>query len=173
MASGVAEPSAACAAAEFALQRQRRIAQWRFQQRYLERLRQDQYRLQTWRAPVYSPYSYRYYRSGRSYYVNQYGADMLRQALNLGYEEGVRAGLADREDRWGFTYQNSYAYEDGSYGYNGYYVDLPEYRYYFREGFRRGYEDAYYGRYRYGTYNNGVASLIGNILQGILNLQRY
>jgi hypothetical protein len=105
--------------------------------------------------------------------VNQYGADQLRRALNLGYEEGVRAGQADREDRWRFGFQDSWAYQDATYGYDGYYVDLPEYQYYFREGFRRGYEDGFYSRTQYGTYGNGVFNLIGNIAQGILNLQRY
>jgi hypothetical protein len=147
--------------------------QYRFQQLYWERLRQDRLRLQAQRQFVYSPYSWRYYRGGRYYMVNQYGADQLRRALNLGYEEGVRAGLADREDRWRFGYQDSWAYQDATYGYDGYYVDLPEYQYYFREGFRRGYEDGFYGRTRYGTYGNGVFNLIAGIAQGILNLQRY
>ena len=149
------------------------MAQYRFQQRYLERLRQDQWRLRNSRSFTYSPYTYRYYRGGRYYQANQYGADLLRQAVNLGYEEGVRAGQSDREDRWRFDYRNSYAYEDATYGYNSYYVDASEYQYYFREGFRRGYEDGYYGRSRYGYYQNGVFSLIGSVLQAILNLQRY
>ena len=79
-----------------------------------------------------------------------------------------------RNDRTGgVTATDSYAYQDATYGYDGYYVDLSEYRYYFREGLRRGYEDGFYGRTRYGTYSNGVFGLIGNVLQGILNLQRY
>jgi flagellar biosynthesis/type III secretory pathway protein FliH len=98
---------------------------------------------------------------------------MLRRALNTGYEEGYRAGRADREDRWRLDYRDSFAYQDATYGYDGYYVDLSEYRYYFREGFRRGYEDGYDGTYRYGTYSNGVLSLLGGVLQTILNLQRY
>jgi hypothetical protein len=58
-----------------------------------------------------------------------------------------------------------------SYGYDGYYVDLSEYQYYFREGFRRGYEDGYYSRSRYGRYSNGSASILGTILESILGLQ--
>jgi hypothetical protein len=147
--------------------------QYRFQQLYFERLRQDRLRLESQRQFSYSPYSYRYYRGGRYYQANQHGADMLRRALNLGYEEGVRAGQADRQDRWRFNYRDSYAYQDATYGYDGYYVDLSEYRYYFREGFRRGFEDGYYGRTRYGTQSNGAFNLIGSVLQAILNLQRY
>jgi hypothetical protein len=149
------------------------MSQYRFQQRYYERLRQDRLRLESTRQFSYLPFSYRYYRSGRSYYANQYGADLLRRAVNLGYQEGVYAGQADREDGWRFNYRDSYAYQDATYGYDGYYVDLAEYRYYFREGFRRGYEDGFYSRTRYGTYSNGVFNLIGGVLQAILNLQRY
>ena len=36
---------------------------------------------------------------GRYYETNQYGADLLRQAVNYGYDQGVRAGQADRQDR--------------------------------------------------------------------------
>ena len=92
-------------------------------------------------------------------------------AREHGYEEGYRAGQADRADGWNFDYQSSDAYLDGSYGYDGYYVDFSEYQYYFREGFRRGYEDGYYSRSQYGQYSNGGYSILGAILQGILNLQ--
>jgi len=98
---------------------------------------------------------------------------MLRQAVSEGYVEGFQAGQADRQDGARFDYQDSFAYEDGTYGYNGYYVDLNEYSFYFREGFRRGYEDGYYGRYQYGGYSNGAITIFGNILQGILDLQSY
>jgi len=155
------------------LQQQQRQAHLRFQQQYLERVRQDQINLQNARPYEYSAHNYRYSRSGRSYQTNQYGVDMLRQAVNYGYEEGARAGQADREDRARFSYRDSYAYQDATYGYNGYHVDLNEYRYYFREGFNRGYQDGYYGRSQYGSNSNGAFSLLGNILQQIFNAQPY
>jgi hypothetical protein len=155
------------------LEQQRRRAQWSYQQRYLERLRQDQLRLQSWRYSDYGQSNYRYNRGGRYYETNQYGAQMLRQAVNYGYEEGYRAGQADRADGWRGSYQDSYAYQDSTYGYNGYYVDVNEYQYYFREGFRRGYEDGYYSRSQYGRYSNGVYSILGTILGQILNLQSF
>jgi hypothetical protein len=155
------------------LQQQQRQAHLRFQQQYLERLRQDQINLQNARSYEYSAPNYRYSRSGRSYQTNQYGVDMLRQAVNYGYEEGARAGQADREDRARFSYRDSYAYQDATYGYNGYHVDLNEYRYYFREGFNRGYQDGYYGRSQYGRNSNGAFSLLGNILQQVFNVQQY
>jgi TolA-binding protein len=155
------------------LQQQRRQAHLRFQQQYLERLRQDQINLQNARSHEYSAPSYRYSRGGRYYQTNQYGVDMLRQGVNHGYERGVRAGQADREDRARFSYKDSYAYQDASYGYNGYHVDLNEYRHYFREGFNRGYQDGYYDRSQYGRNSNGSFSLLGNILQQVFNVQSY
>ena len=81
-------------------------------------------------------------------------------------------GLGDaREDRARFGYKDSYAYQDATYGYGGYDVDFGEYRYYFREGFRRGYEDGYYSRSNYGRYSNGSYSILGTILEQILGLQ--
>ena len=158
------------------LRQQNRINQYRFQQEYLDRLRQQQLAVQQARYYnynndpfFYSAPQYRYYRSGRSYEVNQYAADQLRQAVNYGYQEGFRAGQADREDRWGFGFQNSFAYEDANFGYNGFYVDQDAYNYYFREGFRRGYEDGYYGRYQYGVYQNGTAAILSSVLNLILN----
>ena len=105
--------------------------------------------------------------------------------MNYGYQEGIRAGRADRMDRWGPSYRDSYAYQDANYGYNGYYVSRNDYNYYFRQGFQRGYNDGYYdqsqyGRYnnqyggynnQYDGYNNGSNSMLETILALILNLQ--
>jgi len=98
---------------------------------------------------------------------------MLRNALNLGYEQGYRAGQADRSDRWDYDYQDSYGYQDGAYGYDSYYVDMDEYSYYFRQGFQRGYDDGYYGQNQYGTYSNGKFALIGSIIGAILDIAQY
>jgi hypothetical protein len=91
----------------------------------------------------YSAPIYRYHRGDRYYETNQYGADLLRQAVNYGYEQGFHAGEADRQNRWHSNYQDSFAYQDANYGYTGYYVDQDEYNYYFRQGFRHGYEDGF------------------------------
>jgi len=97
----------------------------------------------------------------------------LRRAVNAGYQEGFLAGQADREDGWNFDYESSDAYLDASYGYDGYYVEVADYQYYFREGFRRGYEDGYYGRYQYGSYSNGTYGILGDVLSLILDLRRF
>ena len=84
------------------------------------------------------------YRRGESFYeTNQYGVKLLQQAVRYGYQEGHHAGRADRQDDWNSDYRNSYAYQDANYGYDGRYVDPEDYNHYFREGFRRGYEDCY------------------------------
>ena len=95
---------------------------------------------------------------------------MLREAVNNGYQEGVAAGWADKQDRWAANYRTSYGYQDANYGYTGFYVDRADYNYYFREGFRRGYDDGYYNRLQYGTYSGGQHTLLGSVLTGIINL---
>ena len=159
------------------LERQKRVAQYRFQQDYLARVHQQQIYLRDHRFDYdHDPYFYtapiyRYNRGGRSYETNEYGAKTLRQAVNYGYEEGFRAGRADRDDRWGYNYEDSYAYRDANYGYSGYYVNRDDYNYYFREGFRRGYEDGYNSRYSYGRLADGTPSILETILTQILNFQ--
>jgi hypothetical protein len=160
------------------LQQQKRLAHYRFQQAYYERLRQQQAQLQRYDRYDFNndPYyytapNYRYRREGRYYETNQYGADILRQALNNGYQEGFQAGRADKQDNWRFDFRQSFAYEDANYGYDGRYVRQEDYNHYFREGFQRGYEDGYYGRRKYGTSTNGSDSLLGAVLNSILNLE--
>ena len=158
------------------LQRANRLAQYRYQQQYYERLRQMRLRdaRYDWgRDPYfYTAPSYRYMRGGNYYQVNNYAADLLRKAVRLGYEEGYQAGRADRMDGWRYSYRDSFAYQDGNYGYPGYYVDRAEYNHYFRQGFQRGYEDGYYGQSRYGRYDNGNMSILEALLPVILNFVR-
>ncbi|HEY4217124.1 MAG TPA: hypothetical protein VGM67_08300 [Gemmatimonadaceae bacterium] len=158
------------------LQEQHRLSQYRVQQQYLEMLREQQMRLRAERnyyndPYYYTPYSYRYNRGGTYYETNEYGAQELQRAVNDGYQEGVMAGQADRQDGWRFDYQNSYAYQDANYGYDGSYIGQGDYNYYFRQGFQRGYEDGYYSRTQYGNYQNGNYSVLGSLLTGILGLQ--
>jgi hypothetical protein len=165
------------------LQQQKRTAQYRYQQQYSDHLRQQQLSLQNDRSHDYNndprfsaAPSYRYKRGDRYYEINQYGADLLRQAVNYGYAEGFRAGEADRKDHWRSSYQDSFAYQDANYGYNGYYIDQDTYNYYFREGFRRGYEDGYHHRYfysrnKYGRYSKGTYSILDAVLKEILSFQ--
>ena len=161
------------------LQRQNRNSQYRYQQEYYERVRRHNSR-HDWRTYNYynDPYfytapSYRYYRGGSYYSINMYGVNLLQQAINFGYSEGLRAGRADRMDRWRYDYRSSYAYRDANYGYYGFYVYQSEYNYYFRQGFERGYADGYYGRRQYGRYYNGADVLLAPVMSMIFNFQLY
>jgi hypothetical protein len=159
-----------------ALQQQKRTAQYNQHQQYLANLHEQQERLRAQRDvqrdPYYAtPMTYRYRIAGADRETNQYGADMLRAAVNNGYDQGWKAGRADRADRWASGYQKSYAYQDANYGYNGNYIPQSDYNYYFRQGFRRGYADGYASRSQYGTVTNGSPSILGTILAGILGLQ--
>ena len=159
------------------LQQQKRSAQYRFQQDYLAHLRQQQVFLNDHHPDYdhdpffFSVFTYRYNRGGRFYETNQYGVDRLREAVNNGYSEGFQAGAADRDDHWQSSYADSYAYQDANYGYSGYYVERDDYNYYFREGFRRGYDDGYYSRSQYGRNNNGVYVMLDINLSQLLGLQ--
>lgn len=159
------------------LLQQKRTSQYQYQKEYYERLRQQQLRYKS--EPhdynndpyFYTASSYRYNRGGRYYQTNQYGANILRQALNYGYQEGMRAGRADSQDGWRYSYRDSYIYQDANYGYSGYYVQQDDYNYYFRQGFQRGYEDGYYVRRKYGRSYNGSDSLLSAVLVSVLGLQ--
>jgi hypothetical protein len=160
------------------LQKQHRAEQYRFQQQYVERLQEQERRIRNTRAYDYDgdPYFqaapiWRYARGGRSYETNQYGADLLRAAVNNGYQEGFRAARADLKDHWSSSYEDSYAYQDANYGYSGYYLDRDDYNHFFREGFRRGYEDGYERRHQYGSYSGGRYSVLAAVLTGILGFE--
>lgn len=161
------------------LQQQRRMQQYRYQQRYWQRHREMQNRWATLRIDYntdpyfYTPANYRYQRGGRYYEINRYAAEVLEQAIRFGYEEGVRAGEADFHDGWRGGYQDNFAYLDANFGYDGYYVSQGEYNHYFREGFRRGYEDGYGRQYRYGQRRDGEFLILASVLQLILGLEEF
>jgi hypothetical protein len=166
------------AARERQLQQQRRMAQYRYQQQYYARLRAQQMRwhhatYDYYRDPFYyTPASHRYLYAGSWHQTNRYGAQLLERAVSIGYEEGLYAGRADREDGWRYDYRGSEAYQDALYGYDGYYVAAGQYRHYFREGFQRGYEDGYYGRYRHGRRDDdGHYRVLATVLGVILGIQ--
>ena len=160
------------------LRQQRRTAMADVQQQYIARLQQQQARIRNsdrynyGRDPFFRmPPTVRFSRGGAYYETNQFGVNLLRQAVNYGYEEGNRVGMADWRDRWAFNYEGSWAYQDANYGYSGFYVDRDHYNAYFREGFRRGYEDGYHRRHQYGTYASGRGTVLGAVLATILNFQ--
>ena len=138
------------------------------------------YTLQT-SANVTPAGRYRVNRDGRWYNTDNRGADTLRQAINEGYRQGFTAGRSDYRGNRRASWTNSNVYRTGTYGYqNG--VDRRQYQYYFLQGFERGYQDGsnsryqqdgYTGDFQYGTYDNGTPSILGTILNQILNIQSY
>jgi hypothetical protein len=156
-------------------QREKRMAHYRYQREYAdEMLRQqrlyERERIQNYRNDHFfnTCYDRRYNRGGTYYRTNRYGIEHLQQAIQYGYSQGFQAGRADREDRWRYDFESCNAYRDANYGFNGYYVNQADYNYYFREGFRRGYEDGYHRRYNYGRVTNGKYIILRSILTGIL-----
>ena len=112
---------------------------------------------------------YRVNRNGRYYNTDQRGANLLRQAVNAGYQQGYRAGQVDRSNRRRSSWTSNNIYRSGSYGYQSY-VDRSQYQYYFQQGFQRGYQDGYNSRNQFGS--NGT-NILGAILGQILNIQTY
>ena len=55
-------------------------------------------------------------------------------------------------------------------GTTGNYVDQADYNYYFRQGFRRGYDDGYNSQSRYGSVSNGTPTILGSLVSSILGL---
>ncbi|HUQ47509.1 MAG TPA: hypothetical protein VM053_04595 [Gemmatimonadaceae bacterium] len=156
--------------------KENRKAQLRFLKQYYSRLAQQQRQMLAARdysrdPYITSPYVYQYAVAGSPRYTNQYGADVLKQAVNYGYQEGYQAGQADKQDGWAANYSSSYAYRDANYGYTGNYVSQSDYNYYFRQGFQKGYSDGYYARSQYGTNSlTGSQSILGTVLSTILGL---
>jgi hypothetical protein len=121
---------------------------------------------------TYNPGTTGYYRiySNGSYYNTDYrGYEMLRSAVNSGYQQGYYEGQRDRSQGKRFDYTDEDSYRYGNYGYNSY-VDSGQYQYYFRQGFSRGYQDGYYSTSRYGYRTGSTAYILGSILDTIVNL---
>jgi len=160
---------------EAALQAQRRVAQYRAQQEYYAQLARQQAELRAQRdysreAYISAPHTFRYHIGGVYHETNQFGVDVLHDAVNDGCQQGYRAGVADRLDHWRPDYSRSPAYIEATYGYAGRYIDQSDHSYYFRQGFQRCYNDGYYSRTQYGTSANGGYSLLAGVLAGILGL---
>ena len=100
------------------LRQQNRIQRLKLQEQYEDRLRAQHSNFCRRGSDYYNdPYyytapNYRYVRGSQYYQTNQYGIRKLEEALQAGYNEGYRAGRADREDRWRYDYRSAFAYGD-------------------------------------------------------------
>jgi flagellar biosynthesis/type III secretory pathway protein FliH len=116
----------------------------------------------------------RFYRinwNGSYYETDSRGAELLRQAVNSGYQQGYRQGQLDARYSRSDNYYGNTVYRSGTYGYQSY-VDRNQYQYYFQQGFQRGYEDGFNNQYRYGYRSNNGLNILGTILNGILNISQ-
>ena len=117
-------------------------------------------------------HGYRLYRGDNYYETDQRGVDLMRRAIESGYQQGYKAGANDRLYRRLNNYRDEVSYRSGNYGYQNY-VDLDQYQHYFREGFERGYSDGYGSAAQYGTNTGGKWAILGNILDRILNARSF
>ena len=113
---------------------------------------------------------FRINRGGSYYEVDQRGVNLLRQAVNSGYQQGYNAGIRDRRyGRDSNYYYNDNVYRSGTFGYQSY-VTRDQYQYYFQQGFQRGYQDAVNGSFQYGYRTNSGLNILGNVLNTILQV---
>lgn len=111
---------------------------------------------------------YRIYTNGEYYNVDNRGYNVLREAVNRGYQQGYNAGIRDR--RYGnYNYYGNSVYMSGTYGYSSA-VERNQYQYYFQQGFQRGYEDGFYSRNRYGVRTGNGFNILGSVLNTILSV---
>ncbi len=115
--------------------------------------------------------AYRVYRDGSYYQTDYRGAELLRQAVNRGYQQGYQQGQRDARYSRNSDYYGNNVYRSGTYGYQSY-VDRSQYQYYFQQGFERGYEDGFNNQYRYGYRSSNGLNILSTILNGILNLSQ-
>jgi hypothetical protein len=112
---------------------------------------------------------YRVNRGGSYYTVDARGVELLRAAVQNGYNQGYRQGQLDRQYRRGYNFGVHSTYRTGTYGWQSY-VAQNQYQYYFREGFQRGYEDGYNSTFRYGVRSNTGLNILGGVLNTILRI---
>jgi hypothetical protein len=115
--------------------------------------------------------NYRVYRNGSYYETDNRGAELLRQAVQSGYNQGYTQGRQDRSRGRSMNYYGNDLYSNGTYGYQSY-VARDQYQYYFQQGFERGYQDGYNSTSRYGSRSGNTFNILGSVLNTILNLRQ-
>ena len=74
------------------------------------------------------------------------GSNQLRQtALNAGYNEGIKEGRKDRNNRDRFDYRDEEDFRNANTDYSSRLGSRSLYQQYFRQGFVNGYTDGYRG----------------------------
>ena len=136
-------------------------------QRELREYRQDQ-RGNFRNNRINARQNYRVLRNGSYYQTDYRGAELLKQAVNSGYQQGYRAGQNDTRYGRRDYYIDNNVYRTGTYGYQSY-VARDQYQYYFQQGFQRGYQDGYNRQLQYGYRSGNNYNILGTILNTILS----
>jgi flagellar biosynthesis/type III secretory pathway protein FliH len=144
---------------------------WEREQRQIQKQQRKAIRQQQKQQQRYQRQMYRLNNQYGYYQTDERGIQILRDAVNRGYQQGYYAGQTGRRNR-NYNYNNVSIYRNGTYGYNSY-VNSNQYRYYFQQGFERGYQDGYNSRYQYGYRSNNGVNILGSILSSILNFSSY
>ena len=154
------------------LREQNRLTLFEYQKEYLARLEGDNLLSKQWKSSAKNQgKDYRYVSRGTVRRTSQAGTEMIYRAINNGYERGIFIGHTDRKDNWKHDPENSYVYQDAIYGYDGYEIDLAEYRFYFQQGFWRGYEDGFYKRFVYGKEEKDKLTVLETVILKIVEFK--
>ena len=148
------------------------LRDWQQAQRHARREQLEYQRARQGRGTFAGNRSGRFFRvirDGSSFQVDNRGAELLRNAVRRGYQQGYTAGVNDRRFGRGYNYNNNSMFRSGSFGYASY-VPRNQYQYYFQQGFQRGYEDGYYSRLQYGVRSGNTFNILGGVLNTILNI---
>ena len=117
-------------------------AQWQDPWQREQIRRQREYEREQRRRPRQAQRDWRYDDDRYGYG----GSFQLRQtALNAGYNEGIKEGRKDRNNREGFEYRDEEDYRNANTDYSSRLGNRELYRQYFRQGFVNGYSDGYRG----------------------------
>jgi hypothetical protein len=121
---------------------------------------------------VVEPASYRILRNGEYFQIDAKGVELLKAGIQSGYETGY--GEAKLDKTYGRTggFNASTKYQDGTMGWQDG-VDRDLYKYYFQQGFERGYSDGYSGQSRFGHSNGNTYVILGPVLNAILGIKSY
>ena len=101
------------------------------------------------------------------------GAELLKQAINVGYQQGFKTGKDDHKAKRANNFNDSLIYQNGTYDYQSGVADLNLYQFYFRQGFERGYQDGFNNQKQFGKSTNGIRFISDTVSQEILNLQQF
>lgn len=100
------------------------------------------------------------YGNGRGVSSNR--NEIQRQAMINGYTEGFEEGSRARRDRRNSDFRRTSPYRNGKSGYNRSWNSERDYQNWYRQGYEKGFNDAFYGRARNRGYDRSNGGGYGN-----------